>query len=897
MIGKTILHYEIIKKLGEGGMGVVYLAKDTKLDRNVALKFLPAHSLSNQEDKDRFIREAKAAASLNHANIAHIYEINENTESDGSKQMFIAMEYIEGKTLEEILQANGGTPLPIKIAIKYIIQIAEGMQTAHENGIVHRDIKTANIMVNEKDQIKIMDFGLAKLTGGTKVTKLGTTMGTVAYMSPEQANGEKVDNRTDIWSLGVVMYEMICGQLPFRNDYEQGLLYSILNEEPEPLTAMRTGVPILLDDIIRKALAKDPAMRYQHVDQIPADLKTIEIKTGNVTRISSKTQIRKIEPSSTKNNYKLLFGIESVIATLTILVLLWFLLFNKSINNNNDVSYLNIDLSNSTTNQLVKSDVASFSLSPDSKNLVFTTIDKGITILNLRKINSFESVKIDGTENARSPFISPDSKWIGFVANGKLKRVPINGGVVEILTDAIAFRGASWGPDNKIIFSPLYTSGLYSYSVGDGKLTKVTILDSTKNERTHRWPQVLPGGEFVLFTIGTLDNPNSYVDASLVIQSLQTGKRHILNIKGEMARYIEPGILLVTKKGKILAAPFDLTKFKITNFPLTVLNNVDGEPGSGFSNYNISNTGNIVYLEGTRDQDLNLVWKDRGGNIKPILLKSNQYSMPRISPDGKKLAILIGMTARSNIWLYDFRTKIFNKFTFNNTVTTPIWAPDSKGIYYISGEKGFVHIKYKSVVGNYSDVSIYKKKNSVIFLHSISNDKKYIILSSQDINSGGNLFVLNLKTKKEFIKKSKFLEYEGSISPNNKYLVYMSNETGKFEVYVTTFPKFKSKWQISNGGGNYPSWNKDGKELLYISPSGKLISVPVKTNSEFVAGKPKELLDVTGYYFPNNAINNYDITPDGKRFIFIKSSNNFSKQKTLNIILNWKKELLEKIGQ
>ena len=271
MIGKTILHYNILEKLGEGGMGIVYKAKDTKLDRTVALKFLPQYSITNNEDKERFIREAKAAASLSHSNIAHIYEIGEADDKDGRKLMFIAMEYIDGKTLEEIIRSNGGSPLQLKTAVNYAIQIADGLQAAHEKGIIHRDIKSANIMVNDKDQIKIMDFGLAKLAGATRVTTLGSTMGTAAYMSPEQAGGEKVDHRTDIWSLGVVMYEMICGQLPFKNDYNQALMYSILNEEPEPLTAKRTGIPIALDGVISKALAKDPSMRYQHVDEIPAD--------------------------------------------------------------------------------------------------------------------------------------------------------------------------------------------------------------------------------------------------------------------------------------------------------------------------------------------------------------------------------------------------------------------------------------------------------------------------------------------------------------------------------------------------------------------------------------------------------------------------------------------------
>jgi len=330
MIGETILHYKIIEKLGEGGMGVVYKAQNTKLDRLVALKFLPAHALSNSEGKERFIREAKAAASLNHQNIAHIYEIGESNEPESAKQMFFAMEYIEGKTLEEVIHSKGGSPLPLKTAINYTIQIAEGLQAAHEKGIVHRDIKSANIMVNEKEQIKIMDFGLAKFAGATKVTKLGTSMGTAAYMSPEQATGEKVDHRTDIWSLGVVMYEMICGQLLFKNDYEQALLYAIMNEEPEPLTAKRTGVPISIDGVISKALAKDPAMRYQHVDEIPADLRTIELKSGSLTtKISSQTRMFQ---SPQKKSLKIIKQIPWIITGVVILVSL-FLIFFFKINN------------------------------------------------------------------------------------------------------------------------------------------------------------------------------------------------------------------------------------------------------------------------------------------------------------------------------------------------------------------------------------------------------------------------------------------------------------------------------------------------------------------------------------------------------------------------------------
>ncbi len=412
MIGKTILHYKILDKLGEGGMGVVYKAQDTKLDRMVALKFLPPHTIANEEDKERFIREAKAAASLNHSSIAHIYEINESADPNGNKQMFIAMEFVKGKTLEQILHSKTGGPLPIKTAINYAIQIAEGLQTAHEKGIVHRDIKTSNIMVDDKDHIKIMDFGLAKVSGATKFTHVGTTMGTAAYMSPEQASGQKVDQRTDIWSLGVVIYEMICGQLPFKNDYEQALLYSIINEEPEPLTAKRTGVPISLDTVIFKALAKDPGMRYQHVDEIPADLRTIEFKSGSLTtNISTQSVINK---SAVKNNLNIKKRLPWIVTCAVVLLSILFFVFTS---NNNDtgneyISRLSIGIP--PENQPIYTDDQIITISPDGKFIAYIGSVNGTAQILLRPMNSYEVTILDGTQGAANPFFSPDGKWIAF---------------------------------------------------------------------------------------------------------------------------------------------------------------------------------------------------------------------------------------------------------------------------------------------------------------------------------------------------------------------------------------------------------------------------------------------------------------------------------------------------
>jgi len=645
MIGKTISHYKILEKLGEGGMGVVYKAEDTKLERTVALKFLSLTSIGDEEKK-RFKREAKAAAALNHSNICHVYAIDE-----ADDQTFIAMEYIEGKSLEELVGANGGKPMPIDKAIDYATQTAAGLQAAHEKGITHRDIKSANIMVTKKGQIKIMDFGLAKLANRSKLTQLGTTLGTAAYMSPEQSRGENTDHRADIWSLGVVLYEMISGQMPFKGDYEQAVIYSIQNEEPEPLTGLRSGVPIALDGIIAKALAKDAQTRYQHVDELPADLKGIETASVTRSRISTVKELSEgFKPSAGSKLGKSLPWMVAVLALGFALTL-----FLQQRNKTSPVTErVNIAVLSSPEQQVFRQDIPALAISPDGTQLAYSITENGVTQLYIRPMNNFESTPIKGTENASAPFFSSDGQWIGFWADGKLKRVAAAGGAPETICDMPSFRGASWGSDDMIIFSPEYASGLMSVRGSGGEIQVVSRLDTTRGERTHRWPQVFPGGEWVLYTIGDENNPNSYINAELAIQSIKTGERHILNVHGEMARYVEPGYLIVARNGVLLAAPFSLEKFETTAAPELVVSNVAGNPGSGVSYFDLSGSGKLVFIPGNSNEELELVWVDHKGQVEPLPLPKKPYSTPRVSPDGKKIAVTIGQAygANSDIWIY-----------------------------------------------------------------------------------------------------------------------------------------------------------------------------------------------------------------------------------------------------
>ncbi len=899
MIGETILHYKILEKLGEGGMGVVYKAQDTKLDRFVALKFLPAYAISNEEDKERFIREAKAAASLNHHNIAHIYEIDEVENPGGGKLMFIAMEYVQGKSLDQMLHSNAGSPLPIKTAINYTIQIAEALQAAHEKGIVHRDIKTANIMVNEKDQVKVMDFGLAKVSGATKVTKLGTTMGTAAYMSPEQASGEKVDHRTDIWSLGVVMYEMICGQLPFKNDYEQALLYSIMNEEPEPLTAKRTGLPVSLDGVIFKALAKDPSMRYQHIDEIPADLRTIELKSGSLsTRISTNTRLLNVPVKKESKYNKLLPW--SVTGLVIVLSFILFLFVFKTDNKENEGIVTRLSIIIPPDHQPLKNDDQLITISPDGKYVAYIGSLKGNPEIFLRSMNGFDLTPLEGTEGAQNPFFSPDGKWIAFFAGGKLKKISVNGGTPEILCDAGGNRGGWWADNGNIIFSADYSAGLTEISASGDNEKVLTKLDLSKNERTHRWPQVLPGSKWVLYTIGDQANVNSYDNSKIALKSLVDNKTYILNVRGGMARYVEPGYLLISRNGNLYATKFDPNDPLNTSPPVTILQNVDGNAASGISFFDISENGDLVYFPGSKSNNLSLSYVDFHGMVTPFKTQKGEFLNARISPDASRIALTVGKSMENDgdIWIYDIKPNSLNRFTFGPGNYGPVWSQDSRNIYYSSGVSGSEGIMVKAADGSSTPQRIFAS-TITDYLQSITPDSRYLIFNTFAGPTQGDIFSIDLKNnyKVDTLMDSKYFEYGGMVSPDGKWFLYGSNETGTLQIYMKTWPGLKGKWQISNNGGSSPTWSPSGDKVYYLDLQYKIVFVPIQFKPSVVPGNPQVLFDASAAQLPNTPTNSYDISPDGKKFIMLVRNNQKNVNTNINVVLNWQKELVKKIGQ
>ncbi len=848
------------------------------------MKFLSAIALGG-EDKSRFLREAQAAAALNHPNICTIYAIDE---VDG--QMFIAMEFIEGQSLrEKIVGAHGRVPLPIDEAIKFAMQVADGLQAAHEKGITHRDIKSANIMITEKNQVKIMDFGLAKLArGGTMLTKEGMTLGTAAYMSPEQARGEVVDHRTDIWSLGVVLYEMISGRLPFRGEYESAMMYSILNEEPEPLTALRTGVPIALDGIIAKALAKNPEMRYQHVDEIPADLRAIAAKPGGISRVLATTagatihsrfaRLRKLVPW-------IVAGL--IVAAIGASAALWEWL-RQAASSPKPLVRFNLDLPpGHYFGDLARPKAA---ISPDGRLLTYAADSAGSSLLYLRPLDQLKATPLADTDGAFNPFFSPDGKWIGFFAFNKLKKISIHDGTVLTICGALNGNGASWALDNTIIFAPSFNTRLVRVSADGGIPQPFTKLDRTKKEASHSFPQVLPNGRSIIFTIE--NSGKSFNEATIVVQSLITGARRVLVEGGTCGRYVPTGHLLYARSNSLFAVPIDRDRLTVTGTPVEVLSGVVLEHTLGPSHFACSNNGTLIYLPGGERIDLNqLMLVDRSGKPQRISQRQAPYDRLSFAPDRRHIALQIG-AANDDIWLVDIERDTQTRLTFEAENFAPIWLAGGRKIIFSSDRDGEFNL-YATAADGSGMIDRLTTSDGVQRPTSCASDGRLLAFNQQSSEIGWDIWLLPLEgeQKPRPFRQTAFDELEARFSPDGRWLVYQSNESGRFEVYVQPVEGSSTKWQISVDGGDSPRWSRAGREIVYRNDT-KMMAVEVSTDPTFKAKRPHLLFEekFLDAYF--SAF--YDITPDGERFVIIKLGER-QRLTRMTVVLNWFEELQRRV--
>jgi len=899
MTGETILHYKIIEKLGEGGMGEVFKAQDTKLDRFVALKFLPSQLTASEDDKARFIQEAKAASAMNHPNVCTIHSIEEY-----KNQLFIVMEFVEGKTLKDKKDS-----LSEKQTLEIGIQVAEGLAAAHEKGIVHRDIKPENIMVRKDGIVQIMDFGLAKLretSGVSRLTKAGTTMGTMGYMSPEQIQGLDVDHRTDIFSLGVVLYELLAGESPFKGMHETAIMYEIVNVEAPPLSSIKEGFDPELDSIILECLEKDKDERCQSAKELAKDLRKIKKSTGHrKSRVYNVNQNSFIAKSGAVTNAtpsgslivevmnrkidvtkfirsRIIPWVFSILL-LAALIATW-LVLNKPAREK-IVTKFSLEIENDY--MLDVSSYPALAISHDGKSLVYKANSK----FYIRKMNSTEPVLINGIENASSPFFSPDDDWLGFFANGKLEKISISGGTPVILADALDNRGGTWNDNGSIVFSATTTVGLSLISENGGTVKMITTIDSSKNERTHRWPSFLPDGKHVLFTVGTISSPDYYENAVIDVADIKTGERKTLIRGASTARYINSGHLLFSRSGVLYIVPFDANNLEIEGQPVPVIEGVYSELTTGITNYMVSDNGTLAYIPGAVEGGSRKIVKiDLNGNTTTLDSSGHPYLEPRLSPDNKKIALVIRDGEDFDIWIFDILRKTLSRLTFGGLNRTPQWSQNGKKIAFMKRTKdGKIGIFIKPYDGSGDEVEIYSGA-SRLYVDEWTTDGDNLIVDNLTLGAQSDLLVVPLKGDKKPWKylDSKYDEYEASISPNGKWLAYLTNESGSYQGYVRSFPNKEGKWQISTDVIEEPRWSPDGKTLYYRKGS-QLIAVPVTTSPTYSAGIPKVL--ISG--FPSMNVDSgisYDITSDGKYFITTTPVKG-STLKNISIVLNWTEEI------
>ncbi len=912
MIGATISHYRITEKLGEGGMGVVYKADDTKLDRTVALKFLAGHLMNDDEAKTRFLREAKAAAGLDHPNICTVYEI---AEADG--RTFLSMAFIEGESLEAHIDRG---PLPLKDVLDIGRQVAEGLDTAHEKGVVHRDIKPANIMIDAKGRATIMDFGLARLTEASRLTKADQTMGTVAYMSPEQAQGMDVDHRSDVWALGVVLYEMVCGRRPFEGEYDQALLFEIVHQEPAPLTGLRTGLPIELELAVDKCLAKDAASRYQNTADLIVDLRTLTEKltsgrsramtaAGAVAKAGAPakagtnlhagmTETRVRAPSGTRERVAWAVAVLALVAAFSVP----FLHFTDA-GEQLETTRFSIDAPDD-----VKFLGRSSEISPDGRHLAFIGLsDTGNQLLWVRDMDSLEARPLAGTEEAWHPFWSPDSRFLAFFSGGQLRKVDIGGGAPQTLCAAPDGRGGTWAPGTDgsagvIVFAPSPISHLQRVSDAGGEPTPATNQpDNEPLGWSERFPHFLPDGRHFLYMtgpggsrevrIGTLYGGSTSESGSQASAPLLKGNTPV--------RYVQPtpthpkGYLLFARENSLMAQEFDVSRLALTGQPFPLAEGVRESLGAIASDFSVSRTGVLAYNEGSVGS-YRLVWFDREGKQVGSVGEPGSHGAVSLSPGDDRVAISQFVAAGSaDIWLHDLARDVPSRFTFDPAGDlTHVWSPDGTRLAFSSNRAGAYDLYLKETNGTGQPELLLQTENNK-GPRDWSGDGSSLLFMENSPDTGWDLWVLPMEGNREPIPyvQTRFSERMGQFSPDDRWVAYMSDESGASEIYVQPYPADGSKWQISTGGGLQPRWSADGKELFYLTAHGGVMAVAVENGDAFRPGTPKMLFRAPGV---NNILGDvmfhYDVSNDGQRFLIDVVAGQ-DRQSPVTVVMNWQAEL------
>jgi serine/threonine protein kinase len=861
--GTKLGPYEIQSPLGAGGMGEVYRARDTRLDRTVAIKILSAHLTGNPELKQRFEREARAISALNHPNICHLYDIGSQDGTD-----FLVMEFLEGETLAGRLSKGA---MPVREILKVGIAVAEALAFAHRHGIVHRDLKPSNIMLTPAGA-KLMDFGLAKPLGTqtpgistaaptmsgpsplTPLTTAGSIIGTIQYMSPEQIEGKEADARSDIFALGAVLYEMAAGKRPFSGKSQISLASAILENDPEPIRAQKPQIPAAFEHAVASCLQKNPEERFQNAQDLKLELQWI-----------AKEKLPSVPdavPAASRRP-------ELVVLMLAALAILTFGVMGGIFLHPASPPMLAIrtviNSPEKTTFNLAGDFAGPPVLSPDGTSIVFTTTGAdGKSSLWVRAMNSLDARPLADSEGAYFPFWSPDSRSIGFFSSGKLKTTDVNGGVAQEICDAPYGRGGAWGPGGVIVFSPTPASPLLRVSATGGSPVAITRVDQTQHT-SHRWPFFLPDGKHLLY-VAIHHDPAKAGNNALYYASLDGKENRVLFRSQSNAVYAD-GFLLFARGDQLMAQPFDPAKGTLSGEARTLTKNVMNDTSTWHMDASASDNGLLIYGSGGAS-DWQLIWMDRDGKHTSIIAdKLTNLQSAAISPQGDRLAVGID-TGVNDIWVLDLARGVRTRLTFGPIANAyPVWSPDGQWI------------AFESVRNNQSN--LYRKRSDgsgpeELLLAGPIAGSLDALRPSDWSRDGKELFYAQLlESPKAEIwalpldgeRKPKLVLARGAqaqLSPDGHWLAYSSLESGRPEVYVMAYGGGEGKWQVSNGG-QQPQWSRDGKQLYYMDLTFDVLSAPVKEiGGALQFGAAQMLIGTTNWSAPQAF---YDVSPDGKKFL------------------------------
>jgi serine/threonine protein kinase len=877
--GTRLGPYEILAPLGAGGMGEVYRARDIRLGREVAIKILPASCSANPERVRRFEQEARASSALNHPNIVSVYDFGT---SDST--IYITMELIDGKTLKELQSSE---PLPVRKLLDIAAQITDGLAKAHDAGIFHRDLKPQNIMMSKDGFAKILDFGLAKLsvlgnedfsqvaTLEKAITQEGIVLGTVAYMSPEQSAGLPIDFRSDQFSVGVILYELSSGKHPFQRSTSAETLASIIREEPVPIGNLNPQLPAPFRWIIERCLAKKPEDRYASTRDLTRELGTIR---AHISEISDIHQI----PRLTKTRFKrreIAAWIIAAFAFLATFAVTMYALRNKSIR----PGAIRLSVLPPDAWQFAVINLPA--LSPDGRMLAFVAESGQNQKLWIRNLDTLVSTQVHGDDAGFYPFWSPDSRFLGLFTTSKLKKIDISTGAVQTICDfgsissiSNGARGGTWSGEGTILFGTS-EGPIYRVSDAGGSPVAVTKLNQTRTDISHRWPSFLPDGRHFFYEVVNENGDKG----GIFLSSIDSKEEKAILSTLSNAVY-SSGYLFYGREGGLLAQPFDVKKLQLAGTAVSVADQVQYLWIRGTTTFSVSANGILAYSNAGFGNSSQLLWFDRAGNrVGQVETTAGYYDL-KISHSGNRLAVAINnlQSALGDIWIYDLQRNLATKLTFDpREEGSPVWSPDDSSILFSRSFRG-TEIYRQSVSTTNPAERLYSTKENV-FPSDFSSDGRFVICRRVTAKGKGDLWIFSMQTRKmdPFIQ-TEFNERQGQFSPDNRWIAYTSNESGKPEVYVSDFQGAGRRFQISNGGATSPRWRQDGKELFYLSADNKLMAVAVKVESIFEASEPKALFQIE---MNKNEIVEYDSAPDGQHFLMDVPLD--QRVSPITIVLHW----------